>query len=95
MTSMPIDIINKIHELFPASNDQLQVKELIGQVYRSSLNVGADQLARAILVLSDGQIDKIKNIIACDFYGDPRDVIMEADAKLGNPGHYFIHAFKN
>jgi len=53
-----------------------------------SLNVGPEQLSRSILILSDGDIEEVKEIIAKNFYGDPRDVIMMAEAELDNPGHY-------
>lgn len=54
--------------------------------------MGADQLARSILVLSDGKISEVISI-AEDFMGDPRDVINAAERKIGNPGHFFNLTF--
>ena len=90
---LPEDIILKIDELFPADEDNSNAKKLIGQIYTSTLNVGQDQLTRSILYISNGNISEIKRIIDSNFYGDPRDVIMDAEHRAGNPGHYFLNAF--
>ena len=93
MTLIPNDIENKIEQLFHSYTDRQEVQKLLLTLWTTSLNVGADQLARSILILSDGQLFEIKKIFASEFYGDPRNVIMSAEAKIGNPGHYFIQPF--
>jgi hypothetical protein len=89
MENIPVDILNKINELFPNIEDNSEAKKLIEQIFKSSINIGPSQLARSILFISNGNLSLIKKIIDSDFYGDPRDVIMEAEQKAGNPGHYF------
>ena len=90
---IPKDIQLKIDELFPGKADNLAAKLLIEDIRQTSTNVGYPQLVRSILTLSDGNLSTIRKIVDSDFYGDPRDVIMKAEQKLGNPGHYFIPAF--
>jgi len=93
MTLLPDDINARIVQLFPSSHDRQHVRELLKSLWVISLNVGPDQLARSILILSNGQISEIEYIFSTHFSGDPRDIIMEAESKIGNPGHYFIQPF--
>ncbi len=90
---IPKDILLKIDELFPALGDNLAAKNLVEEIRLATTNVGFAQLIRSILILSDGNVSGIRKIIQSDFYGDPRDVIMRAEQKLGNPGHYFVPSF--
>lgn len=87
------DIQKKIESLFLDTNEKLQVEALLFSLSSNALNVGATQLARAILVLSDGNLSELKKIFASDFYGDPRDLLMRAEGKAGNPGHFFTEPF--
>ena len=91
---IPKDIISKIDELFPALGDNEAAKNLVEEIRLATANVGFAQLIRSVLILSEGNLSLIRKIIQSDFYGDPRDVIMKAERKLGNPGHYFIPAFE-
>jgi hypothetical protein len=91
---MPKDILLKIDEMFPAMDDNLAAINLLEEIRQATANVGFAQLIRSILILSEGSLSVIRKIIQSDFYGDPRDVIMKAERKLGNPGHYFIPAFE-
>jgi hypothetical protein len=91
---LPKDILLKIDELFPEMGDNMAAKHLIEDIRYTAANVGYPQLIRSILTLSEGRLSAIRKIIDSDFYGDPRDVIMRAEQKLGNPGHYFIPAFE-
>ena len=93
MKTVPKDIIKKIDSLFHDSDVNHEIKNLINSLWSADLNVGADQLARSILVLSDGNVQKIEDIFLHDFYGDPRDVIINAEKKIGNPGHFFTDSF--
>ncbi len=74
--------------------ERVKAKELISSLWTENLNVGPAQLARSILTISNDDLNKIIEI-AKDFYGDPRDVIMIAEGRLGNPGHYFIEPFND
>ncbi|HET7000354.1 MAG TPA: hypothetical protein VFI33_03565 [Puia sp.] len=94
MMELPKDILSKIDELFPKMEDHEIVMNLVDQIRHYSVNVGFPQLIRSILSLSAGKLSIIRKIIDSDFYGDPRDVIMRAEEKLGNPGHYFVPAFE-
>lgn len=94
MTELPSDIENKINKLFSSENDRSKAKELMESLWSESLNVGPDQLARSILTLCNGSLDTLIEIRK-DFYGDPRDVIMMAENKLGYPGHYFLQPFRD
>jgi hypothetical protein len=90
---LPIDIEYRLDKLFPVASDRLEVERLLLSLWTTSLNVGEGQLARSILVLSDGNVSVVQNIFNSGFMGDPRDVIMSAEAKVDNPGHYFIDPF--
>ena len=92
MVDLPKDIENKIDRIF-AVTERAEIKRLLLDLWSRNLNVGADQLARSILYLSDGNLDKLRTIFEKEFYGDPRDVIMMAEEKAGNPKHYFIISF--
>lgn len=91
--TLPTDIRIRIDKLFPTASDKQEVERLLLSLWTMYLNVGAEQLARCILVLSDGQVTEIKNIFNSNFFGDPRDVIMCAESKEGNRGNYFIEPF--
>jgi hypothetical protein len=67
---------------------------LVENIRYTTANIGYAQLIRSILILSEGRLSAIRKIIDSDYYGDPWDVIMKAEQKLGNPGHYFIPAFE-
>jgi len=91
--TLPTDIKNRLDKLFTAISDRQEVERLLLSLWTTSLNVGEEQLARSILVLSDGKVSEVKNIFNSDFMGDPRDIIMSAEAKADNPGHYFTDPF--
>jgi hypothetical protein len=87
------DIEDKIEELFTSSSDRQEVKKLLLMLWTTSLNVGPDQLARSILIISDGKLDNIKKVLESVFQRDPIDIIMKAEERMGNPGHFFIEHF--
>ena len=92
MDTLTTDIAQKITELFVHDGERELVTQLMLNIWKANLNVGADQLARSILILSDSCVEAVQKMTS-DFNGDPRDVIMQAEMKMGNPGHYFIHSF--
>ena len=94
MQILPIDIENKIKLLYSDSKDRESATKLLRSLWHTSLNVGEEQLARSILTIAGSDIHVIKKIFDSNFFGDPRDVIMEAEKKTGNPGHYFIKPFE-
>lgn len=90
ISEMPKDIKQKVGELFPASSDQNEILGMIAEIYTHEWGVGKDQLVRALLVISEGNPDIFKSR---SVNMDPRDLIMEAESILGNPGHYFLESF--
>jgi hypothetical protein len=93
--TLPADIKKRINFLFTSAEDQQEVEKLLLSLWTIPLNVGEEQLARSILVLSDGKLASIRNLFSSNFSGDPRDVIMNAEAKMNNPGHYFVDPFSD
>lgn len=91
---LPQDITNKINTLFTLEANRLQATQLLEALWTESLTVGPAQLARSILILSNGDLQKLRELKK-SYRGDPRDIIMEAEGVLGNPGHYFIEPFED
>jgi len=56
------------------------------------LNVGAVQLARGILIISNGDVDKVLEIFDSTFYGDPRDLLVTAN-EMSKSSHYGLNEF--
>ena len=56
------------------------------------LNVGALQLSRAMLVIADGDLRKLKDLIG--IREDPRDTLLQAEKLNGNPGDYCSSPFE-
>lgn len=87
------DIYKTIFEQFFSPDEKLEAETLLQSIKKNHITVGADQLARAILVLADGNITELKRIVDSNYLGDPRDVIMMAVAKTKN-GSYFTNPFE-
>ena len=86
--NIPDDIKGKVREIFPDEADQDYILQQLGTLWRMPLNVGPAQLARAILVLSGSSRSRFDALFDGDFMGDPRDLLVSAEEKSGNPGHY-------
>lgn len=82
------DILQRIRKDFPAIADRVEVINLFQSVSPETINVGIEQLQRSILVIAAGNITEVQRIFDTGFYGDPRDLIMIAEAKTGYPGSY-------
>lgn len=90
-TKLSKDILQKIKADFSVS-EQKKVISILEKEITNGLNVPGDQFARSILFLSTGSLTKLQNdYLTID---DPRDVIMEAEEKAGNPGHWFGISFE-
>ena len=75
-------------------NDARQeVKTRLRSLWDTDLNVGAEQLARAILIVSAGDLDQFGCVFDTHFYGDPRDLIMAAMGKSGGQAKYGVEPF--
>ena len=94
---IPEDILNKINKLYSNSSDREIAQKFIESLWGQSLNVGPEQLARSILIISDGDLSELKRIFETRFLGDPRDVITMAKSKIHGHGHghYFTDPFKD
>lgn len=92
-SSFPEDIQRKVRELFPDEADQVYILQKLGTLWQMPLNVGPDQLARGILILSGSSRNEFDALFEGDFMGDPRDLLVSAEEKLGNPGHYCTEPF--
>lgn len=92
MSTLPGDIRARIISDFFLAAEQSEVVALLGALWDRPLNVGPAQLSRSILVLAEGNVQEVR--VLCDgLLGDPRDVIMAAERKAGDPGHSFIQPF--
>ena len=89
---LPVDVDARIHSDFSEVEQQSEVVDLLSALWARPLNVGPAQLCRSILVLAEGNVNVVRKL--CDeLMGDPRDVIMAAERKAGDPGHYGIPPF--
>lgn len=88
---LPEDIIARINMDYTNQVIKKSVTEFIEKIYSQRWNVGNDQLCRSILFLMDGKSSKMADFENID---DPRDIIMEAERKAGNPNHYFLKPFQ-
>jgi hypothetical protein len=89
MSVLPVDVDTKIRSDFSSVDDQREVSGLLVDLWHQPLNVGPAQLSRALFVLAEGNVS-IMRALCNELMGDPRDVIMAAERKAGDPGHYFI-----
>ncbi|MFY0592830.1 hypothetical protein [Roseivirga sp.] len=84
------DIGIMIQRDFESDRDKVIVIDFLKIIAETKWNVGTQQLSRAIVYLIDGDVNNLKKF---DPISDPRDIIMEAEIKAGNPGHYFTKPF--
>ena len=73
---IPKDIILRLKHDFDNEVEYQEALDMLNQVKHDVLNVGWIQLSRAIILIADGNINKMKEIIESGYDGDPRDVIM-------------------
>ncbi len=90
---IPADIMHRLRADFsnPNQADQVEAKVADFCANRIGLNVGSHQYVRAILTLAKGNYAEFVRLAGVP--DDPRDIIMAAEAQLGNPEHYFIPPF--
>jgi hypothetical protein len=79
---LPRKIDDQVTQYFPGLLVGRQVRRMLKRLWHMNVTVGPDQLAEAILVLSGGQIDRVRALFASNFQGDPRDVLVAAEAAL-------------
>lgn len=91
---LPLDIKNRVISKWPNENDHSIVFKMLNEIGNNRFNVGTDQLIRSILIIADDDKLKIKKIIDQNYYGDPRDVIMEAMGVEGNTNDHGTSPFE-
>lgn len=91
---IPKDIILRLKHDFEIETEYQEALRMIDYVRQDTLNVGWVQLSRAILLIADGNLNKMKRIIASDYYGDPRDLIMRMMGIPGNTNNYGLNPFE-
>ena len=87
--NLPIDIIGKIHEDFEKGEDVIVLKELNWR-YNERKYFWAASVIRAILYLAKGDIKLFWEWLDTD---DWRTILIHAEEKSGNYGHYFNPTF--
>lgn len=94
IAQIPKDIILKLKQDFKNDNEYDEALKLILHIRQENLNVGWVQLSRSIILIADGNIRKLKQIIESGYYGDPRDVIMEMMQIPGNTNDHGLTPFE-
>jgi len=79
--NLPSDIVHEIKRRFSDRGAE-SIFDLCQKVRSDSLNVGPDQLIRCMILLSEGNKDKMEGIRKNRYWGDPRDVISSANDKF-------------
>jgi len=87
---VPLDIQKMIEKYFNES-ECADAKAFIRN-YLSQNHPILIQSSRAVIYLSDGDLDKMKRLASYEI--DPRDLIVMGDEKAGNPKDYFRTPFE-
>jgi len=87
------DIINAINSRSQDEKTSIELIDICKEIYDMNINVGHDQLIRAMLQISDFDTGKFLEIKDSNFLGDPRDVIMQAQNQ-NNSINYGINKFE-
>jgi len=78
---IPKDIINEIIRETSSTEEANRLITLCNSVYEKNINVGYEQLIRAMLIVSNFDVNAFGKILNKGFFGDPRDVLMMAHSK--------------
>ena len=87
---LPEDLACKIVESFSDPEIQREVTESLEKL--GQINVGQNQLRRAIVFLSDGDYKRFKELRRT-FMGDPRDLLRAANERLVIGDYWFSEPF--
>ena len=93
-TGIPTDILRKLEADYVFSNDFKTALEIIAFIRQDTLNVGWIQLSRAVILIANGDIKKMKEIVDSRYHGDPRDVLMESMGLSNNTNNYGLIPFE-
>ncbi len=92
---VPHDIERKIRSLYASAADQATALGIYQFLHTVGLMVGPDQLFRSMLILAESDIVFLAHWTA-DYANrrwDERDIIMDAEDKLGGPMEYGMKPF--
>ena len=92
---VPEDILHKVKSLYASASDQQTALRIYQFLHTVGLMVGPDQLFRSMLILAESDIAFLAHWTA-DYANrrwDERDVIMDAEDKLGGPQEYGLKPF--
>lgn len=82
--NLPIEIVAFVKQSF-VDKEQDEVLLILTETYTDNYNVGTILKAiKAILVLSKGDIERVKDYCVPYLSDDPRDLIMDAEKEIGN-----------
>ena len=93
MYTLPKDILQKVEQTYVEVDRESVISKLLS-LWEANLSVGAEQLARSILIVADGKFDTFESVFKSIFQGDPRDVILIAMEKSENKTHYGNRPFE-
>ena len=88
---LPQDLTKRILADFKSASEQEEVIRSLVEL--GQLNVGRDQLRRGIVYLADGDYEEFKKLRK-SFLGDPRDLLVKANRKTGDPDYWFSRPFE-
>ncbi len=91
---LPDDILLRIQQKFPNPKDREEVLKMMDEIKKDAINVGKEQLIRSILIIADKDKNKIRQIIDSKYYGDPRNIIIEAMEVPGNENDHGMTSFE-
>lgn len=92
---VPDDILRRVKSLYASVPDQQTALRIYQFLHTVDLMVGPDQLFRSMLILAESDIAFLMRWTA-DYANrrwDERDVIMDAEDKLGSPQEYGLKPF--
>ena len=95
MSGLAPDILARIDLDFADPVKRQTVRAQLASLWDTPLNVGPEQLARAVLVVAAGDLVRLEQIIDGGFGGDPRDLILRAVALSGERFAYGAAPFDN
>ena len=88
---LPVDLTKRIREDFESPIEQEKVIRSL--VKLEQINVGRDQLRRGIVFLADGDYKEFEKLRK-SFCGDPRNLLVKANRKSGDPEYWFSRPFE-
>ena len=93
-TDIPEDILRRWANHF-SGQDYDQALAYIELIKNDHIPVGWIQLSRAVIIVAEKDISKMKSIIESLYWGDPRDVLVGSSTYPGQDGNYGRYPFSD